>query len=63
MPTFIALELCPHVVLFDGNFSKYRHYSNIFREILSAYDPELESRGLDEAYIDLTNQLTGKTME
>jgi DNA polymerase kappa len=63
MPTFIALELCPSVVLFQPDFTKYKHYSNIFREILSTYDPELESMGLDEAYIDLTNHLTGKTIE
>ena len=63
MPTFIAKELCPQVVLFETNISKYKHYSNIFREILSTYDPDLESRGLDEASLDLTNHLTGKTME
>ena len=31
MPSFIALELCPQVVLFEPNFTKYKHYSNIFR--------------------------------
>ncbi len=31
MPTFIALELCPNVKLFEPNFAKYKHYSNIFR--------------------------------
>jgi DNA polymerase kappa len=61
MPSFIALELCPHVVLFEPNFEKYKHFSNIFRTILSAYDPEIESHGLDEAYVDLTNHVTGKT--
>jgi DNA polymerase kappa len=31
MPTFIALELCPQVVLFEPDFTKYKHYANIFR--------------------------------
>lgn len=63
MPTFIAMELCPHVVLFESNFSKYRHYSKIFRGILSKIDPEYESSGLDEVYIDFTDHPVGKTIE
>jgi nucleotidyltransferase/DNA polymerase involved in DNA repair len=59
MPTFIALELCPQVILFEPNFTKYKHYSNIFREILSTYDPEIESHGLDEAYVDMTSHFQG----
>lgn len=63
MPTFIALELCPQVVLFEPNFPKYKHFSNIFREILETYDPELESHGLDEAYIDMTPHLQGRSVQ
>jgi nucleotidyltransferase/DNA polymerase involved in DNA repair len=29
---------------------------------LSTYDPELESHGLDEAYIDMTSHLEGKSI-
>jgi DNA polymerase kappa len=63
MPSFIALELCPQVILFEPNFTKYKHFSNIFRELLSTYDCNLESHGLDEAYIDLTGWCTGRTVE
>lgn len=61
MPTFIAKKLCPEVILFKPDFEKYKKFSNIFREILSEYDEDLQAQGLDEAYIELTSYLTDKS--
>ena len=55
MPGFIAKKLCPHLVFVNCNFEKYRDVSKIFRGILSEYDPEFESMGLDEANLDVTD--------
>lgn len=38
LPTFIALKLCPELVLIPVDFPKYKRYSQIFRDILSEYD-------------------------
>lgn len=54
MPTFIAKKICPQLVLFKPDFQKYRKFSDIFRAILREFDENLESHGLDEAYIDIT---------
>ena len=47
IPTFIAKKLCPEIILIPPDFTKYKKFSNIFRDILRKYDPELESMGLD----------------
>jgi DNA polymerase kappa len=54
MPTFIAKKICPQLILFKPDFQKYRKFSDIFRTILREFDENLESHGLDEAYIDIT---------
>jgi DNA polymerase kappa len=55
MPGFIAMKLCPQLKLIDGHFYRYKQESMKVMEILEEYDVCLESMGLDEAYIDLTD--------
>ena len=55
MPGFIALKLCPQLKLVDGHYYKYKEESHKIMEILEEYDPFIESMGLDEAYLDLTD--------
>ena len=55
MPGFIALKLCPQLKLIGGHFHRYKEESIKIMEILEEYDPFIESSGLDEAYIDLTD--------
>ena len=62
LPTFIARKLCPDLVLIYPQFEKYKKYAEIFRGILREYDENLESHGLDEAYVDLTDHVSGKTL-
>ena len=55
MPGFIALKLCPQLKLVEPHFYRYKEESIKIMEILEEYDPFIESMGLDEAYIDLTD--------
>lgn len=41
IPTFIAKKLCPELILVAPDFTKYKKFSNIFRDVLRQYDPEL----------------------
>jgi len=49
-----AYRLCPQAVFIPGSFQRYREASNRFKGILADYTPDIESMGLDEAYLDLT---------
>ncbi|CAB3402899.1 unnamed protein product [Caenorhabditis bovis] len=61
MPGFIAKKLCPNLVIVPGNYRKYSKISKQFAEIFSEYDEDLGMMSLDEAYIDLTEYLYGRT--
>ena len=45
------------------NYKLYRSKSDQFKEILENYDPDLESIGLDEAAIDVTDFLRANNLE
>jgi DNA polymerase kappa len=55
MPGFIAKKLCPTLVFLPCNFDKYIEASNIIRNIIEKYDPNMQSHSLDEVYFDITN--------
>ena len=57
MPGFIGRRLCPHLVFVKPNYPKYREVSEAFKKVLARYDARLESCGLDEANLDLTDYL------
>ncbi|MBA5636879.1 DNA polymerase IV [Duganella sp. LX20W] len=50
-----AAKLAPDAVLLPVNFDRYRHYSRLFKAAVAAIAPEIEDRGIDEIYIDLTD--------
>ena len=54
MPGFIAMKLCPDLVIVKVSFDKYRKVSKTVQEVLVEYDPNLSPVGLDESYLDLT---------
>lgn len=60
MPGFIGKKLCPDLVIVDHNGHKYKAASKIFKGILTDYDPDMESMGLDEASMDITRYLMEK---
>jgi DNA polymerase kappa len=57
MPGFIGRRLCPQLVFIKPNYPKYRTASEDFKRVLYPFDCKLESCGLDEANLDLTDYL------
>ena len=55
-----AARLAPEAILLPVDFDAYRHYSRLFKAAVAAVAPEIEDRGIDEIYIDLTD-LPGDT--
>lgn len=54
MPGFIALKLCPQLVLVPPNFSQYKAVSKVVEEVFAIYDSNYVMMSLDEAYLDIT---------
>ena len=50
-----AAQLAPDALLLPADFDEYRRYSRLFKEAVRALVPEIEDRGIDEIYIDLTD--------
>ncbi|HEY2322213.1 MAG TPA: DNA polymerase IV [Thermoanaerobaculia bacterium] len=59
MPATRARRLCPEAVFIHPNFDKYRAVSHQIREIFERHTPLVEPLSLDEAYLDVTHELTG----
>ncbi|MGH8617086.1 MAG: DNA polymerase IV [Burkholderiales bacterium] len=49
-----AARLAPEALLLPADFDQYRHYSRLFKETVRALAPQVEDRGIDEIYIDLS---------
>ena len=57
MPGFIGKHLCKDLIFVEHKFERYQEISAQFKGILSEYDPYLESMGLDECNLDVTDYL------
>ncbi|MGH8798685.1 MAG: DNA polymerase Y family protein [Casimicrobiaceae bacterium] len=49
-----AAQLAPETVLLPIDFDAYRRYSRLFKAAVRAIAPEVEDRGIDEIFVDLT---------
>ena len=54
MPTFMALQRCPNLIIVPTRFDVYRKESAVIREILHRFTLLVEPLSLDEAYLDVT---------
>jgi DNA polymerase kappa len=63
LPGFIGKKLCADLVFVKPNYSLYKQKSDSFKNVLEAYDPDLESIGLDEASLDVTEFLRSNKLE
>jgi DNA polymerase-4 len=54
MPTFMALQRCPNLIVLPTRFDVYRREAAIIRGILHRFTPLIEPLSLDEAYLDIT---------
>ncbi|MBS0447577.1 MAG: DNA polymerase IV [Proteobacteria bacterium] len=50
-----AAQLAPDAILLPIDFDEYRRYSRLFKAAVHALTPQVEDRGVDEIYIDLTD--------
>src|SRR4051812_16562888 len=62
MPMARAVRLCPELVIVRPDFTKYREASNRVMEILRSATPLVEPLSLDEAYLDVTENLWGESL-
>lgn len=63
VPGFIGKKLCPNLVFMKPNYHKYRIASDEVKAILRNYDMDLETVGLDEANLDITDYLRKNNMD
>ena len=55
MPTFMALQRCPNLIILPTRFDVYRKEAAAIREILGRFTPLVEPLSLDEAYLDVSD--------
>ena len=55
MGTMKAAKLAPDAIILPVDFDAYRHYSRRFKAAVATIAPQIEDRGIDEIYIDLTD--------
>jgi DNA polymerase-4 len=59
MPSVIAKRKCPDLIFVKPRFDVYKAVSIQIRQIFAAYTPVIEPLSLDEAYLDVTENLKG----
>ncbi len=59
MPSVTAKHKCPELIFVPPRFDAYRAVSQQIREIFARYTPLIEPLSLDEAYLDVTENLPG----
>ncbi|HTH61100.1 MAG TPA: DNA polymerase IV [Paraburkholderia sp.] len=50
-----AAQLAPDAILLPTDFDSYRHYSRLFKAAVATFTAQIQDRGIDEIYIDLTD--------
>ena len=61
MPSVRAARLCPDLIFVKPRFEVYKSVSARIRDIFARFTPLIEPLSLDEAYLDLTDYLEGRT--
>ena len=59
MPSVTAARLCPDLIFRKARFEVYREVSQQIRAIFRDYTPHVEPLSLDEAYLDVTEDIRG----
>jgi len=59
LPSVTAKRLCPDLIFVKPRFDAYREVSRQIRAIFHEYTPHVEPLSLDEAYLDVSDDLKG----
>jgi DNA polymerase IV len=59
MPSITAKRLCPDLIFVRHRFEVYKEVSRQIRAIFQDYTPHVEPLSLDEAYLDVTDDIRG----
>jgi DNA polymerase-4 len=59
MPSVTARRRCPELIFVKPRFDRYREVSQHIRRIFADYTPLVEPLSLDEAYLDVTDDVRG----
>src|SRR5438067_6500301 len=59
MPSLIAKRRCPDLIFVEPRFDAYKAISLQIRQVFAEYTPIIEPLSLDEAYLDVTENLKG----
>ena len=59
MPSVTAARLCPNLIFRKARFEVYKEVSQQIRAIFRDYTPHVEPLSLDEAYLDVTEDIRG----
>src|SRR5271166_1919676 len=59
MPSVTAKRKCPDLIIVKPRFDAYKAISLQIRDIFAEYTPIIEPLSLDEAYLDVTENLKG----
>jgi impB/mucB/samB family len=59
MPSLTAKRKCPDLIFIKPRFDAYKAVSLQIRQIFAEYTPIIEPLSLDEAYLDVTENLKG----
>jgi DNA polymerase-4 len=59
MPSLRAKALCPNLIFVKPRFDAYREVSQQIRAIFRHYTPHVEPLSLDEAFLDVTDDIRG----
>jgi DNA polymerase IV len=59
MPSVTAKRKCPDLIFIAPRFDVYKAVSQQIREVFAEYTPLIEPLSLDEAYLDVTENLKG----
>src|SRR2546430_16968473 len=62
MPRARGVRLCPELLIVPPDFARYREASERVRAILHSATPLVEPLSLDEAYLDVTENLWGEPL-
>lgn len=57
-----ARKKCPNLKVYEGDYYKYKEYSEQLYRLLLEYTDKIERFSIDECFLDMTNYLVGKEL-